>query len=87
MADVARVFTAGRSRAVRLPEKYRIDVDEVEISREGDTIVLQPKPRRDWSLLKQELAAFDAERYAECFPNEREQPPAQERPELDDLLR
>ena len=86
MADTAKVFMAGRSQAVRLPDKYRLNVDEVEISRDGEALVLRPKPRQDWSRLMRALDAFDAERFAECFPEGREQPSEQERPALATLL-
>ena len=41
----ARVFMSGNSQAVRLPRKFRLDTDEVEISRRGDDLVLSPKRR------------------------------------------
>lgn len=37
----ARVFQSGNSQAVRLPKEFRFDVDEVEIFRRGDEIVLR----------------------------------------------
>ena len=42
----ARVFKSGNSQAVRLPKQFRFDVDEVEISRRGNEIVLR-KPKRN----------------------------------------
>ena len=38
----ARVFTNGRSQAVRIPKEYRFDVDEVFITKIGDVILLTP---------------------------------------------
>lgn len=38
---LARVFQSGNSQAVRLPKEFRFDVDEVEIYRRGDEIVLR----------------------------------------------
>ena len=40
--QTAKVFTSGRSQAVRIPKEYRFDDDEVYISRVGDAIVLTP---------------------------------------------
>ncbi len=40
-----KVFKSGNSQAVRLPKEYQFDVDEVEISRRGDEVVLRKKPR------------------------------------------
>lgn len=41
----AKVFKSGNSQAVRLPKEFRFDVDEVEILRRGQEIVLR-KPKR-----------------------------------------
>lgn len=38
---LARVFQSGNSQAVRLPKEFRFDVDQVEIFRRGDEIVLR----------------------------------------------
>jgi antitoxin VapB len=37
----ARVFKSGNSQAVRLPKQFRFSVQEVEISRRGDEVVLR----------------------------------------------
>ena len=50
--ETTRVFTNGRSQAVRIPRQYRFDVDEVCINKIGDALMLTPKA----SL----AAAFDA---------------------------
>jgi hypothetical protein len=39
-----------------------------------------------WADLEAALEAFDADQFAECFPNGREQPADQERPELDEIF-
>ena len=83
MADVAKVFMSGRSQAVRLPKAYRFDCEEVEITREGDAVVLRPRRADPWANVLAALAAFDA---AGPFELDREQPPPQERPELDTLF-
>ena len=38
----ARIFQSGNSQAVRLPKEFRFDVDQVEIFRRGDEVVLRP---------------------------------------------
>lgn len=40
----ARVFTSGNSQAVRLPKEFRFNVDQVEIFRRGDEVVLRARP-------------------------------------------
>lgn len=44
----AKVFRSGNSQAVRLPKKFRFNVDEVEIFRQGNEIVLR-EPRQNLS--------------------------------------
>lgn len=40
--ETTRVFTNGRSQAVRIPKKYRFETDEVFIAKIGDTVMLTP---------------------------------------------
>jgi antitoxin VapB len=40
--EKAKVFTNGRSQAVRLPKEYRFDTDEVYINKIGDMVILMP---------------------------------------------
>jgi antitoxin VapB len=44
--QTARVFTTGRSQAVRLPKEFRFDGDAVLIHREGSAVILEPL--REW---------------------------------------
>jgi antitoxin VapB len=39
---VAKVFKHGNSQAVRLPKEFRVQGDEVEVSRVGRVIILRP---------------------------------------------
>ncbi len=41
--ETAKIFENGRSQAVRLPKRFRFDVDEVVIQRLGDAVLLVPK--------------------------------------------
>ena len=47
MPRTARVFMTNRSQAIRLPKEYQFSTDEVFIRKEGDEVILSPKPR-DW---------------------------------------
>ncbi|HTD29411.1 MAG TPA: AbrB/MazE/SpoVT family DNA-binding domain-containing protein [Xanthomonadaceae bacterium] len=40
----ARLFKLGNAQAVRIPARFRIDADEVEVFKRGDEIILRPKP-------------------------------------------
>lgn len=39
----AKVFTTGRSQAVRLPKEFRFNTKEVTIERQGDAVILRPR--------------------------------------------
>lgn len=41
--ETAKIFENGRSQAVRLPKKFRFDVDEVVVQQLGDAVILVPK--------------------------------------------
>ena len=47
MPRTAKVFMTNRSQAVRLPKEYQFETDEVFIRKEGDDVILSPRPR-DW---------------------------------------
>lgn len=44
VSETAKVFTHGGSQAVRLPKAYRFEGKEVRIRKEGDAVILEPKP-------------------------------------------
>ena len=85
MPQIAKVFQSGNSQAVRLPKDFRFDVDEVEVSREGDAVILRPKPgsSRPWASLR---AAIERGVSPDFMTTGREQGEAQERPDLDRLF-
>ncbi len=82
MPHIAKIFQSGNSQAVRLPKDFRFDVDEVEVSREGDAVILRPKPdaTRRWSSLR---AAIERGFSPDFLAEGREQPAEQDRPDLD----
>jgi antitoxin VapB len=47
MARTAKIFMTNRSQAVRLPKEYQFSTDEVFIRKEGEEVILSPRPR-DW---------------------------------------
>jgi antitoxin VapB len=60
MPVTARLFTNGRSQAVRLPKGFRFEgVREVSLEREGDAIILRPVARRSIETLIQSLSKFE----------------------------
>ncbi|WP_424665360.1 antitoxin [Candidatus Binatus sp.] len=43
--EIAKVFKTGRSQAVRIPKRFRFATDEVLIERDGEKVILTPRPR------------------------------------------
>lgn len=58
MPRFAKVFRSGNSQAVRLPKDFRFDVEKVEISREGDAVILRPRQAAStrWASLRAAVA-------------------------------
>ena len=48
MRGTAKLFTHGRSQAVRLPKDFQFKTQEVFIRKEGEDVILSPRPA-DWS--------------------------------------
>ncbi len=48
LAGRAKLFTNGRSQAVRLPKQFRFDGKEVIIRKEDNAVVLEPAGKRSW---------------------------------------
>ncbi|MEN9314667.1 MAG: hypothetical protein RIS35_1060 [Pseudomonadota bacterium] len=80
MTSVAKVFMSGRSQAVRLPARLRLDAKEVRVERIGKDLWLHPEtpPEQD---MGRWLEAFYAgtEPLPEDFLADRGDAPAQER--------
>jgi antitoxin VapB len=73
----ARIFQSGNSQAVRLPKEFRFNVEQVEIFRRGNEIVLREVPANA-------TAIFDAlaSRPADFMADGRDDMPPQEREAL-----
>ena len=63
----AKVFTTGRSQAVRLPKAFRFDTKEVTIERNGDAVIMRPKLSEDewWTEVVQALQGFEGMDFVE----------------------
>jgi len=71
----ARIFKSGNSQAVRLPKEFRFDVNEVEIFRRGDEVVLRKRKRnlkRALAILRALPEDFMADGREDFPPQERE---------------
>ncbi|MCF3638787.1 type II toxin-antitoxin system VapB family antitoxin [Rhizobium sp. TRM95111] len=74
----AKIFWSGRSQAVRLPKDFRVDGDEVRISRRGNAIILEPVVN-GWSWLGDVQGPIDGDFVSATEENV----PVQKRPALD----
>ena len=85
MPQFAKVFRSGNSQAVRLPKDFRFDVEEVEVSREGDAVILRPRQSAStrWASLR---AAVDRGFSPDFMAEGRQQPDSQSRPKLDEAF-
>lgn len=55
--ETAKIFENGRSQAVRLPKKFRFDVDEVVVQQLGEAVILVPKESL-WQVFMEGLESF-----------------------------
>lgn len=56
---IAKLFTHGRSQAVRLPKEFRFEGTEVFVRRVGNDVVLSPGPTAGAEAFLQALSAFE----------------------------
>ena len=77
MTMLAKVFQNGKSQAIRIPKKYRVDTKEVYIEKEGDTLIIKPKYENKWDKWFESLTDV-----TDDFMEERIQPPLDKREDL-----
>ena len=49
MTGTAKIFSSGRSQAIRLPKEFRFTGTEVYIKKEKGKIILSEKPFKTWA--------------------------------------
>jgi antitoxin VapB len=76
--ETAKLFTSGRSQAVRLPKAFRFEGVEVRIRRHGAAVILEPL-ETGWDWLDRISAPLDGDFVAAAL----EAPGEQARPDLD----
>jgi antitoxin VapB len=69
----AKIFMNNRSQAVRLPKEFQFKTEEVFIRKEGNDLILSPRPS-DWTAYLEEGPSASA-----TFMDNVEDLPAQER--------
>lgn len=75
--ETAKIFENGRSQAVRLPKKFRFNVDEVVVQQLGDAVLLVPKESL-WKIFMEGLEGFTSD----IFEDGRDQGVQEERESL-----
>ncbi len=73
MTMTAKVFKNGRSQAIRLPKEYRVDSNEVYIEKIGHSLIIVPKEKSKWDIMRNAIEDFNG------FEFERNQPEQQKR--------
>jgi len=73
MTQFEQVFQDAEGQYIRLPREYHIDSNEVCVEKIGKSILLIPKEKNKWDVMRNSLARM------EKFEFERSQPEMQER--------
>jgi antitoxin VapB len=78
-----RIFKNGNSQAVRIPQEFRIEATQVQISRNEDgDLVIHPLPVDRGTALIEALNAFDDDFVNQLEQNYSRQPAMQDRESL-----
>jgi antitoxin VapB len=75
-----KVFKSGNSQAVRIPKEFQFEVEEVEIFKQGNEVVLRPKKLSLADLLRALPKPSD-----DFFAERRHDPPPEQRESLNDI--
>ena len=67
--QTAKVFTSGRSQAVRIPREFRFDAEEVIINRIGDAVILTPISKAQ-DVYRQGVSGFSGDFLADGRPEQ-----------------
>ncbi len=74
---MTKVFKSGNSQAVRIPKEFQLDIEDVEILRQGDDLIIR-KPHQNATILWDILTSFPED----FFKDGRTQEPFEEREEM-----
>ena len=74
--ETAKLFTNGKSQAVRLPKAYRMKGKEVGITKIGNAVILYPIKTK-WNAFIESL-----EKFSDDFMEDRKQPALENREEM-----
>ena len=74
LMKTAKVFKSGNSQAVRIPKEFHLEGEEVEIRKQGSSLILRPR-KKSWAALIESLKKFTDD----FMEQGRNQPPTQNR--------
>ncbi|AFM12107.1 type II toxin-antitoxin system antitoxin VapB [Turneriella parva] len=63
--NTAKLFKNGESQAVRLPKEYRFKGSEVYITKHSNVVMLIPKSKNTWDIMKEAVGEFSEDIFAE----------------------
>ncbi|MBN2435875.1 MAG: AbrB/MazE/SpoVT family DNA-binding domain-containing protein [Spirochaetes bacterium] len=75
--NTAKIFTTGRSQAVRLPKEYRFTTESVFVKKIDDMVILIPK-EKVWDNFSKSL-----EKFPDNFMSDRVQPDLKSRDNIE----
>ena len=80
MPVIAKLFMSGRSQAIRLPAKLRLDAKEVHIEQVGNALWVQPAPSPGQGMADWLRSIYEAnEPFPDTFLADRNDSPPQTR--------
>jgi len=79
--ETAKLFTNGRSQAVRLPKAFRFEGSEVYVKKTPQGVLLMPKDASVWDVWEKNIMRHD-----EPFMADRNQPEEQLRAGIDEVF-
>lgn len=59
MTMMAKVFKNGKSQVIRLPKECRVHSEEVYIEKVGHSLVIIPKEKSKWNIMRNAVEDFD----------------------------
>jgi len=66
MTTTAKLFTLGKAQAVRIPARYRLQADEVEITEQDGALILRPRPRTAADVFARARATTPSRHFSAC---------------------
>jgi antitoxin VapB len=56
---LTKVFKSGNSQAIRIPKEFKLEQDEVEITKRGNELVIKPVLKKNAGVVFDLLSSFE----------------------------